>query len=143
MNEDEMQAYLGRTVDLLDAPTVAKAIRELHDVVPAPTLVVHSKHWALAVGQRAASLRPALVGGVTMASTRYWMGDGFTAEDYAATASLTPGTTAQRLVSDVADLLGPDACVVPALDLTGVATPTTIGLGDSFVGGFLAALDRR
>ena len=78
-----------------------------------------------------------------MASTRYWMGDGFTTEDYAATASLTPGSTAQRLVSDVADLLGPDACVVPALDLTGVATPTTIGLGDSFVGGFLAALDRR
>ena len=25
LNEDEMQAYLGRTVDLLDAPTVAKA----------------------------------------------------------------------------------------------------------------------
>ena len=143
LNEDEMQAYLGRTVDLLDAPTVAKAVRELHEVVPAPTLVVHTKYWALAVGVRATQLRPALVGGITMASTRYWMGDGFTTEDYAATASLTPGTTAQRLVSDVADLLGPDACVVPALDLTGVATPTTIGLGDSFVGGFLAALDRR
>ncbi|GEL98749.1 ADP-dependent glucokinase/phosphofructokinase [Cellulomonas terrae] len=141
LNEDEMQAYLGRPVDLLDAPTVAKAVRELHEVVPAPTLVVHTKYWALAVGQRATSLRSALVGGITMASTRYWMGDGFTPEDYAATASLTPGTTAQQLVSDVADLLGPDACVVPALDLSGVATPTTIGLGDSFVGGFLAALD--
>ena len=59
------------------------------------------------------------------------------------TAALTPGTTAQRLVAEVSDLLGPDACVVPALDLTGVARPTTIGLGDSFVGGFLAALDQR
>ena len=143
LNEDEMQAYLGRTVDLLDAPSVAKAVRELHEVVPAPTLVVHTKYWALAVGLRAASLRLALVGGITMASTRFWFGDGFTADDYAATGSLTPGTTAQQLVSDVADLLGSDACVVPALDLSGVAEPTTIGLGDSFVGGFLAALDRR
>ncbi|MEZ0449315.1 ADP-dependent glucokinase/phosphofructokinase [Cellulomonas sp. ICMP 17802] len=142
LNEDEMQAYLGRAVDLLDPATVAKAVRELHEVVPAPTLVVHTKYWALAVGQRAASLRPALVGGITMASTRYWMGDGFTADDYAATAALAPGSTAQRLVADVADLLGADACIVPALDLTDVAAPTTIGLGDSFVGGFLAALDR-
>ena len=29
-------------------------------VVPAPTLVVHTKYWALAVGQRATALRPAL-----------------------------------------------------------------------------------
>ena len=74
--------------------------------------MVHTKYWALAVGQRATRSGRRCVGGITMASTRYWMGDGFTAEDYAATASLTPGSTAQRLVSDVADLLGPDACVV-------------------------------
>jgi len=32
--------------------------------------------------------------------------------------------------------------VVPALDLGDVASPTTIGLGDSFVGGAIAALVR-
>jgi ADP-dependent phosphofructokinase/glucokinase len=104
---------------------------------------VHTKYWALALGQRAASLRPSLVGGITMASTRYRLGDGFTADDYAVTGAMTPSPSAQRLTAEVAGLLGPDACVVPALDLTDVAAPTTIGLGDSFVGGFLAALDRR
>ncbi|KRD41389.1 hypothetical protein ASE38_17470 [Cellulomonas sp. Root930] len=143
LNEDEMQAYLGRPVDLLDAPTVAKAVGELHALVPAPTLVVHTKYWALAVGQRAAALRPALVGGITMASTRYRLGDGFTADDYAATRAMAAPAVGQRVSADVADLLGGDACVVPALDLSDVAAPTTIGLGDSFVGGFLAALDRR
>ncbi|KQY44386.1 ADP-dependent glucokinase/phosphofructokinase [Cellulomonas sp. Root137] len=143
LNEDEMHAYLGRPVDLLDAPTVAKAVEELHALVPAPTLVVHTKYWALAVGQRAAALRPALVGGITMASTRYRLGDGFTADDYAATRAMTAPAVGQRVSAEVADLLGGDAAVVPALDLSDVAAPTTIGLGDSFVGGFLAALGRR
>ncbi|GEK23270.1 ADP-dependent glucokinase/phosphofructokinase [Cellulomonas xylanilytica] len=142
LNEDEMQAYLGRQVDLLDAATVAKAVVELHQLVPAPTLVVHTKYWALAVGQRAAALGPALLGGITMASTRYRLGDGFTADDYADTGAMSPRASTQALTTEVTHLLGPDACVVPALDLSDVARPTTIGLGDSFVGGFLAALAR-
>jgi len=142
LNEDEMQAYLGRTVDLLDASAVAKAVGELHALVPAPTLVVHTRYWALAVGERAAQLRPSLAGGITMASTRYRLGDGFTADDYAATGAMVPGAAGARAATEVEALLS-GAVVVPALDLTDVASPTTIGLGDSFVGGFLAALDRR
>jgi ADP-dependent phosphofructokinase/glucokinase len=143
LNEDEMQAYLGRTVDLLDAPTVAKAVEELHALVPAPTLVVHTKYWALAVGRRAGELEPSLAGGIAMASTRYRLGDGFTADDYAETRAMAPPAAGRRVASEVAALLGEVARVVPALDLSDVAAPTTIGLGDSFVGGFLAALDRR
>ncbi|WP_199422923.1 ADP-dependent glucokinase/phosphofructokinase [Actinotalea solisilvae] len=142
LNEDEMQAYLGRRVDLLDADAVAGAVTELRRLVPAPTLVVHTQHWALAVGERATALRPALRGGIVMASTRYRLGDGFTAEDYAATAAMAPGPGATALADAIARLLGPDATAVPALDLTAVPAPTTIGLGDTFVGGFLAALDR-
>ena len=143
LNEDEMQAYLGCKVDLLDAAAVAKAVRELHDVVPAPTLVVHTKYWALAVGERAQSLRPALVGGIIMASTRYRLGDGFTAHDYAATGAMSPGAAGSQVAAEVAALLGPGATIVPALNLSDVTSPTTIGLGDAFVGGFLAALARR
>jgi sugar/nucleoside kinase (ribokinase family) len=46
MNEDEMQAYLGRGVDLLDVDDVEKALEELHAVIPARTLVVHTKYWS-------------------------------------------------------------------------------------------------
>lgn len=142
LNEDEMQAYLGRRVDLLDADAVATAVTELRRLVPAPTLVIHTQHWALAVGERASALRPALRGGIVMASTRYRLGDGFTAEDYAATAAMPAGDAATDLAETIAGRLGPDTTVVPALDLTAVPAPTTIGLGDTFVGGFLAALER-
>ncbi|MCL3861180.1 ADP-dependent glucokinase/phosphofructokinase [Actinotalea sp. K2] len=141
LNEDEMQAYLGHRVDLLDPLEVARAVGELRTLVPAPTLVVHTQHWALAVGERGATLGPALRGGIVMASTRYRLGDGFTADDYASTAALPPGGRAARVCAEVARLLGAGATVVPALDLSAVPTPTTIGLGDTFVGGFLAALD--
>ena len=89
LNEDETAT--SGTVDLLDA--ICRA--GLHQVVPAPTLAAHTKYWALAVECRP-SLRPALVGGITMASTRYWNGlYGFHGRG-TATASLTPGSTAQR-----------------------------------------------
>ncbi|MBX9243738.1 hypothetical protein ICW40_02830 [Actinotalea ferrariae] len=140
LNEDEMQAYLGRRVDLLDPTAVATAIEELRALVPAPTLVVHTQHWALALGERGATLGRALHGGITMASTRYRLGDGFTADDYAVTAATAPGEAAAKIAAEIARLLGPDATVVPALDLSAVPAPTTIGLGDTFVGGFLAEL---
>lgn len=142
LNEDEMQAYLGRPVDLLDPPAVAAAVVDLRRLVPARTVVLHTQHWALAVGERGAELGPALHGGITMAATRYRLGDGFTAQDYAETAAMVPGERAATLAAEVARLLGPEGAVVPALDLSAVPTPTTIGLGDTFVGGFLAALDR-
>jgi ADP-dependent phosphofructokinase/glucokinase len=142
LNEDELQAYLGRRVDLLDAPSIANAVEELRALIPAPTLVVHTQHWALALGERGATLGPALRGGIVMASTRYRLGDGFTADDYAATAALPPGEVGATVAAEVARLLGPGATVIPSLDLTAVPAPTTIGLGDTFVGGFLAALDQ-
>ncbi|WP_019137686.1 ADP-dependent glucokinase/phosphofructokinase [Cellulomonas massiliensis] len=142
LNEDELQAYLRRPVDLADPRDVAQAVGELRTLVPAPTLVVHTKYWALAVGERAESFRASLVGGITTASTRYRLGDGFTAADEAATRSLAPSATGTTVVRGLAELL-PDAVVEPALDLTRVAAPTTIGLGDAFVGGFLAALADR
>ena len=141
LNEDEMQAYLGREVDLLDPPAVAAAVTELRALVPAPVLVVHTQHWALAAGEGGAALEPALRGGVVMAATRYRLGDGFTAQDYAARAAMAPGAATAAVAAEVARLLGPEAAVVPAVDLSGVRAPTTIGLGDTFIGGFLAALD--
>lgn len=137
LNEDEMASYLGREVDLLDARELRTALDELHALIPARTLVVHTKYFSLAVGASAGDFEPALRGGITMASTRYLVGDGFTADDYAFTALLPrhPGGVAVR------DALGPDITVVPGLVLD-VPSPTTIGLGDTFVGGFIAALAR-
>ena len=73
------------------------------------------------------------------------MGDGFTADglrgDGLADARLDRAGAACR---DVADLLAAGRVRGAGAATSATSpTPTTIGLGDSFVGGFLAALDRR
>jgi ADP-dependent phosphofructokinase/glucokinase len=139
MNEHELQWWVGRDVDLLDPGDVGAALAELAAVVPAPVRVVHTRHWALAHGTDAARFRAALAGGVATAGTRYRLGDGYDARDLTATRgmALSPRgvDVARRLESGTADTV-----CVPAFDLR-PDRPTTIGLGDTFVGGFLAALD--
>jgi ADP-dependent phosphofructokinase/glucokinase len=137
MNEDELQEYLGRTVDLLDPVDVIRALGEIRAIIPVPALVVHTRHWALAVGPDAARHRAALESAVRVAATRFRLGDGFTAVDAEETAAMDRHRGGAMLVAAVEDAVA-DAVGVPAFSLD-VETPTTIGLGDTFVGGFLAA----
>jgi ADP-dependent phosphofructokinase/glucokinase len=139
MNEDELQEYVGREVDLLDPAVVAAALGEAHALIPAPALVVHTRYWAIAVGPEAARQRDALESAVRMAATRYRLGDGHTAADFAATAQLQRHAGGADVVARVERELS--AAGVPAY-VAETATPTTIGLGDTFVGGFLAAVSR-
>jgi ADP-dependent phosphofructokinase/glucokinase len=139
MNEDEMQSYLGRAVDLLDVDDMGDALIEIGRLVRAPALVMHTKHWSLALGKRAREYQAALTGGVTMASTRYSCGDGFTAADYARVGALAPQIEGAAFAKGIAARMGTRVCCVPALSMD-VASPTTIGLGDSFVGGFIASM---
>lgn len=137
LNEDELQEYVGRRIDLLDATDVMRALGEVRALIPVPALVVHTGQWALAVGADAAHHREALESAVRVAATRYRIGDGFTAAEADATAGMPRHRGGSALVAAVEAAL-PDAVGVPAYALD-VARPTTIGLGDSFVGGFLAA----
>jgi ADP-dependent phosphofructokinase/glucokinase len=136
MNEDELQEYVGRRVDLLDPVDVEQALGEAHALIPAPALVVHTRYWAIAVGPESTRYRAALESAVRMAATRYRLGDGHTAADFAATAALPRHSGGADVVAHVEREL-------PAVGMPGyvidTATPTTIGLGDTFVGGFLAA----
>ncbi|WP_223626510.1 ADP-dependent glucokinase/phosphofructokinase [Microbacterium sp. EST19A] len=137
MNEDELQEYLGRAVDLLDPAHVISALDEIHRLIPVPALVVHTRYWALAVGPDAARHRAALESAVRVAATRYRLGDGFSAADAAETSAMDRHEGGAELVRAVEDSI-PDATGVAAFSLD-VPSPTTIGLGDTFVGGFLAA----
>lgn len=137
MNEDELQEYLGRAVDLLDPAQVAEALTEIRRLIPVPALVVHTHCWAIAIGPDAARHRAALDSAVRVAATRYRLGDGFTAADAEETAAMHRHHGGAALVREIEDTI-PDAVGVAAFSLD-VASPTTIGLGDTFVGGFLAA----
>ena len=142
MNEDELFGYLGGPFDLLDADAVEAALRRAAELIPAPVLVVHTKHWAIAVAPDAGPWRNALEGGVTAAGTRYRVGDALTSAEWDSTRRLLRQPHAVAFARELEQRLGPRVAVVPAFALD-TPTPTTIGLGDTFVGGFIAALSRQ
>jgi hypothetical protein len=143
MNEEEMQAEVRRSVDLLSALEVEQALHSLQTRVPGPTLVVHTKYWSLALGQGAPDDAEALRDGIAVASASYCYGDDYTDEQYEFTGSLPVRPEAQAFATELEERMGSVVRCVPGPRLDDVAQPTTIGLGDSFVGGFLAALVRR
>jgi ADP-dependent phosphofructokinase/glucokinase len=134
LNEDELQSYLKRTVDLLDPNDVAAALAEVRELIPVPTLVLHTKYWALATG--AGDYAAALDTGTVMAATRYCYGDDFTDEDVERLRRRPRRPESVTFASRMKDT------VVPGFVLD-VENPTTVGLGDTFVGGFLAELATR
>lgn len=139
LNEDELQDYLNRKLDLLDAFQLKEALVDLQKIIPVPTLVVHSMYWALAYGEDAPRLSHALKGGTTMATTRFCYGDDFTVENYNQVANLAPYTEGAAFADALNQLLGDKICCVPVAQVE-PSNATTVGLGDAFVGGFLPAL---
>ncbi len=139
MNEDELQGRIGRELDLEDPAAVAAALAEVADAIPGPTLMVHTSQWALAYGDDAARYAEALDGGIALAGTRYLVGDALDAAAYARTLELPRQPAGVRFAEAIEALLG-DRVVCRATRVLETRTPTTIGLGDTFVGGAVAAL---
>jgi len=139
VNEDEMQSYLGRTVDLLAVPEVAGALESLRALIPVPTLVVHTKYWSAAYGEGAGGYAAALDEGIVVASTRYSAGDEYTDQEREAIRNRPRRREAVEFAAALEARLGGAVRCRPGLRLD-VAEPTTVGLGDAFVGGFLAAV---
>jgi len=141
LNEDEMQAHLGRTVNLLSAPEVACALESLRARIPATTLAVHTKYWSAALGEGAGRYAAALDEGIVVASTRYRDGDEYTEQDRENMRNRPRRAEAVELAAALQARMGEVVECVPGIRLD-VAEPTTVGLGDAFVGGFLAAIAR-
>jgi ADP-dependent phosphofructokinase/glucokinase len=139
MNEDELQAWVGRSVDLLDEHDVARALADLRTLIPGPTLVVHTSAWALAYGDAAARFAPALDSGIALAGTRYLHGDALDGALFEETMLLPRQRDGAAFAQRLEALLGERVACRGARVLD-TATPTTIGLGDTFVGGVVAAL---
>lgn len=139
MNEDELQEHLKRKVELSDAGQVRAALDELHRIIPAVAIVLHTGHWALAHGAGAIEFAGALKAGVTMATTRFRYGDGFTMANYREIENRAPNSENAEFAQAINSLGGGDLYCAPVAEVE-QAKATTIGLGDAFVGGFLPAL---
>jgi ADP-dependent phosphofructokinase/glucokinase len=140
LNEDELQLRIGRSVDLLDAEDVRAAVDQLAAITPAPVILLHTHAYALARAENPARWLPVLDSGVRVSGARYAGGDGITRQDIDGMdtrfARSPDGTRVVRaLAAADARYAGVPTFVID------VPTPTTIGLGDSFVGGMVAALE--
>ncbi|MDA8438338.1 MAG: hypothetical protein M0Z51_05665 [Propionibacterium sp.] len=139
LNEDELMDALGRPVDLLDPADLIAGVREFANRMSVPTIVLHTRHFALAHGAQATRMEAVLATGTAVSGARYAFGDGATCDDIGRLHARAPRGRAGQLLAEF--LRGDDEfCIVPALDLRDVPSPTTIGLGDSFVGGAVAAM---
>ena len=94
LNEDELQSYLGRTVDLRSVGGCAGGSRP--GAGPDPGADAGGAHQVLGRRSRGRcrSLRRALDSGMIAATTRYGFGDDFTADDLASVRALDRGTAA-------------------------------------------------
>lgn len=141
MNEDEFAARLGHPVDYGDPVDVSCALSQARALIPAPCLVLHTQCWALACGPLAGLMREALALGCAVASTRYRLGDDWTLSDINNALHGPHYPQAERFARELEALCPFGIAVQPGFEAHADA-PTTIGLGDSFVGGFAAALAR-
>lgn len=137
MNEDELFDYVGSSFDLHDPDRAEAALRKITSLIPARCLVVHTAHWAVALSSDAERWRPAVQSAVEMAATRYLQGDEATAADVQRTRTLPIQPGGAAFAAELERRFGGASVCVPAYQVT-TPTPTTIGLGDSFVGGFIA-----
>jgi hypothetical protein len=139
LNEDEAQLYVGRSVDLTEASDVALMIRQLRDTIPASNLLVHTHLWSVLVGHDSVRFAGPLVAAVQMASARYIFGDSLTIDQYNSVPSFPYNPSALAIEKAVKSDAGVPCVFSPGFSLETEA-PTTIGLGDSFIGGFIAEL---
>jgi ADP-dependent phosphofructokinase/glucokinase len=136
LNEDEMSNYLKTDIDLLNPEQIVSALKQLRSFITANTIVIHTRYWALAYGDQAESFEDALRGGVCMSNTRFRLGDDYTEADYLKTASLPVEQEGSVFSTMIKKILKTEVCCIPTYDIK-TTKATTIGLGDSFVGGFI------
>ena len=136
MNEEEMQQLLARKVNLMDAYDVSEALKSLHGMIGTEYLLVHTHLWAAIYGSCAEKYADALRSAVALATTRYRFGDDFTAKEYDSSISLPILGERREFAAGLKTLLGEGILIVPVGEAR-ETNVTTIGLGDSFVGGFM------
>jgi ADP-dependent phosphofructokinase/glucokinase len=93
----------------------------------------------VAIGKHSEHYSKGLLGGITMASTRYLFGDELSREKYSEVSQLPQNNEGLIFSKEITKVSGNFIQCVPTL-LLHSDNPHTIGLGDTFVGGFIAAI---
>lgn len=138
MNEDEAQHYLGRTASMSEAEDLVSLMKSLRVLSGVRNVVVHTADYAAVIGADAEAVAQAAAVGCQMASTRFAYGDDFSAEDFRTMASVPYSPLGLNLAAS--PVVGKAGVHIAPSHAVKIADPTTIGLGDAFVGGMVLAL---
>jgi len=110
----------------------------LSDLTGSPNTIMHSSKWAIVRGPQASELACALDYGNAVASTRFKYGDNLTLDQIRTTQTLPRNPEVLRFADEISSH-DPLVRIAPNYPVTS-KTPTTIGLGDAFLGGILTVL---
>lgn len=140
MNEDELQQYIGKRIDICDPAAVKDAVEYVHKNSGMKTILVHSAAWVLAYGEMAQSMHRALEGGMLTSATRFRCGDDLTLEEWEKTKQIPDKPDSVVFCDRISRMWDGQVSCIPCKDMEFVEDPTVVGLGDSFAGGLLPGL---
>lgn len=140
MNEDELQEFVGKRFDILDANLVLEALKLCQSSIGVPLLIVHSSKWAVAYGNNAGWVRRGLETGICVSSVHFCYGSHNGKEEFREVVSMALNKEGEDFCRRIEALSGGRACALPTKDLSGVCNPTVVGLGDCFAGGLVLGL---
>lgn len=136
LNEDELFRYIGERIDILEPNVILNALEWMRKITGSEHILLHTRYYAMLIGPNAQKYKHALASGNVCAGLRFMHGDQWTIEDYRDSFSMPCCPEGERLEKKIAALAREDVCCCPSL-LTDERKGITIGLGDTFIGGFL------
>lgn len=134
MNEDELQSLYGQQIDLFSPQDVLDALKCATKKFPGSVIVVHTCHYVLCYGDLTDKIVNSMENGMSVASCRYKYGN--VSEILLDGIHQLPFQSEARTFARKIELLDNRIRCLPARQIDDVNV-TTVGLGDSFVGGFV------
>lgn len=137
-NEDELSTLLNSNVDIHNIYQIHYAIEQIDSKFPNNTVILHNSIWNDMSTPSSSKLFNALQFAVATSTTRYMFGDSINKDTILKTYQNIILDKTNELSIPLNSLTNWSFIPTPQVDCP---NPTTIGLGDSFIGGFLAALN--
>lgn len=140
MNEDEFAFYLGEKPILLDPEYMSKACSAVMDRIGTDVLLLHTSMYGLLLGKDSHEYADALESGILFSSARFAFGNDLSQERLESVRKGKQSDGCRKFAEEIEGLM--DCICIPSYDVP-TDKPTTIGLGDTFVGGFAVGLLNR
>ncbi|WP_249287746.1 ADP-dependent glucokinase/phosphofructokinase [Mobiluncus curtisii] len=137
-NEDELSSLLGFEVDIRDIHQMSHVIDVLDSQFPNNTTILHNSIWNGTSAPASSKLFNALKFAVSTSTSRYIFGDSISKDRIYNTYRKITLDTTNELVTTLNNKTTWSFIGTPQVDCP---YPTTIGLGDSFIGGLMTALN--